>query len=55
MTPEQAFSHAFIAKAVHELKGMRGQSETQKMGNKQKEGNANSMSETMLPQINFKQ
>jgi len=27
MTPEQAFSHAFISKAVHELKGLRGNSE----------------------------
>jgi hypothetical protein len=32
LTPEQAFSHPFIAKAVQELKGIRGQSETNKIG-----------------------
>jgi hypothetical protein len=34
LSPEQAFSHPFITKAVYELKGLRVQSEsTQKSGN----------------------
>ena len=33
MTPEQAFSHAFISKAVNELKGMRGNNESQRSAN----------------------
>jgi len=33
LTPEQAFSHPFIAKAVQELKGIRGgQADSQKVG-----------------------
>ena len=31
MTPDNAFSHPFITKAVNELKGMRTQNENQKM------------------------
>ena len=30
LTPEQAFSHPFICKAVNDLKGIRGNSETQR-------------------------
>jgi len=58
LTPEQAFSHAFIAKAVQELKGLRGQSQAQK-GSQQpqtvRQRDNNAISDSILPQINLKQ
>jgi hypothetical protein len=64
LTPEQAFSHPFVARAVQELKGMRatnGQQNDATANNHRptghvqptpkKEGSNNSMSETTLPQI----
>jgi hypothetical protein len=49
MTPEQAFSHAFIAKAVQELKGLRGQSEAQKGQPQQILRQRDALSDSILP------
>jgi len=50
LTPEQAFSHPFIAKAVQELKGIRGQSETQKGPGSSSQQQSNHPAQTVAPQ-----